>query len=82
MAALWATGELWLRVPEAVCVTLPGHLNRGVTAKDISLKIIQQWGSNGASNFKKMPDVLLLHPAPNFTVILSVASRWGRYGMV
>lgn len=48
MAALWATGELWLRVPDAVRITLTGILNRGVTAKDISLKIIQKWSSSGA----------------------------------
>ena len=40
MAALWATGELWLRVPEAMRITLNGRLARGVTAKDISLRIL------------------------------------------
>lgn len=49
MAALWATGELWLRVPEAVRITLSGELQAGVTAKDISLKIIGTWGSSGAA---------------------------------
>lgn len=40
MAALWATGELWLRVPEAMRITLTGRLARGVTAKDITLRIL------------------------------------------
>lgn len=40
MASLWATGELWLRVPEAMRITLTGHLQRGVTAKDIALRIL------------------------------------------
>lgn len=40
MAALWATGELWLRVPESMRITLNGRLARGVTAKDISLRIL------------------------------------------
>jgi 3-isopropylmalate/(R)-2-methylmalate dehydratase large subunit len=40
MAALWATGELWLRVPEAMRITLNGRLAAGVTAKDISLRIL------------------------------------------
>lgn len=48
MAALWATGELWLRVPEAVKITLNGQPRAGVTAKDIALHIIGCWGADGA----------------------------------
>ena len=40
LAALWATGELWLRVPEAMRITLNGRLKPGVTVKDISLRIL------------------------------------------
>lgn len=40
MAALWATGQLWLRVPEAMRVTLRGRLPFGVTPKDIALRLI------------------------------------------
>lgn len=47
MAALWATGELWLQVPEAIRITLTGRLQAGVTAKDISLRILREWGSSG-----------------------------------
>ncbi|GIK64497.1 MAG: 3-isopropylmalate dehydratase large subunit [Chloroflexota bacterium] len=47
MAALWATGELWLRVPEAMRVTLTGRLQSGVTAKDISLRILGDMGVEG-----------------------------------
>ena len=47
MAALWATDELWLRVPETLRITLRGQLKPGVTAKDISLKILREWGSSG-----------------------------------
>ena len=32
VAALWATGELWLRVPESMAITLEGELPPGVTA--------------------------------------------------
>ncbi|RMG84045.1 MAG: 3-isopropylmalate dehydratase large subunit [Chloroflexi bacterium] len=49
MAALWATGEIWVRVPEAVRVTLNGAPPPGVTAKDIALHILGQWGSSGAA---------------------------------
>lgn len=47
MAALWSTGELWLRVPEAVRVTLNGQPRPGVTAKDLALHILGQWGADG-----------------------------------
>lgn len=47
MAALWATGVLWVRVPEAMRVTLNGRLARGVTAKDIALRIIGDRGADG-----------------------------------
>lgn len=47
MAALWATGELWLRVPEALRITLTGRLQAGVTAKDISLRILRELGASG-----------------------------------
>ncbi len=40
MAALWATGALWIRVPEAMQIILNGRLRPGVTTKDIALKII------------------------------------------
>jgi 3-isopropylmalate/(R)-2-methylmalate dehydratase large subunit len=40
MAALWATGELWIRVPETLRVTLNGRLTPGVMAKDIALRVL------------------------------------------
>jgi homoaconitase/3-isopropylmalate dehydratase large subunit len=36
MAAIWATGELWLRVPEGMKVIVTGRLGRGITVKDLS----------------------------------------------
>src|SRR5262245_18841771 len=47
MAALWATGELWVRVPEAMRIILTGKLSPGVTAKDISLRVIGDRGVDG-----------------------------------
>lgn len=47
MAAIWATGELWLRVPESIKITLSGTFNPWVTAKDITLHIIGQLGADG-----------------------------------
>ena len=49
MAALWATGELWMQVPQSVLLTLNGRLRAGVTAKDIALNIIGRWGADGGA---------------------------------
>ncbi len=47
MAALWATGELWMQVPQAVQITLNRKPAPGVTAKDIALHILGQIGAAG-----------------------------------
>ncbi len=44
VAALWATGELWLRVPETIRVELTGALRPGVTAKDLGLWLLKELG--------------------------------------
>jgi 3-isopropylmalate/(R)-2-methylmalate dehydratase large subunit len=44
VAALWATGELWLRVPETIRVELHGALPEGVTTKDLSIWLLQALG--------------------------------------
>ncbi len=46
-AALWATGELWLRVPESLKIVVEGELGRGVTAKDLCLHVIGRLGADG-----------------------------------
>jgi 3-isopropylmalate/(R)-2-methylmalate dehydratase large subunit len=47
MAAVMATGKIWLKVPETVKVLLTGKLSKGVTAKDISLFLLNQFGPHG-----------------------------------
>jgi 3-isopropylmalate/(R)-2-methylmalate dehydratase large subunit len=47
MAAIWATGELWLRVPESVRIVVEGELPLGVTSKDLSIYIIGKFGADG-----------------------------------
>ncbi len=47
VATLWATGELWLRVPESMRIVLEGPLPPGVTAKDFALRIIGDLGADG-----------------------------------
>ena len=48
VAALWATGELWLRVPETFQVELRGRLRPWVSAKDAALTLIGRYGADGA----------------------------------
>jgi 3-isopropylmalate/(R)-2-methylmalate dehydratase large subunit len=47
VAALWATGELWLRVPESMKIVVTGELGQGITAKDLCLHLIGQLGADG-----------------------------------
>lgn len=49
VAALWATGQLWLRVPETLRITLGGRLAPGVTSKDLALQLIGRLGADGAN---------------------------------
>ncbi len=40
MAAAWATGKIWFKVPESMKVVVTGKFNPGVSAKDFILKFI------------------------------------------
>ena len=48
MAVIWATGELWLRVPESIRIRLEGALGEWVTTKDVALTLIGGLGADGA----------------------------------
>ena len=48
LAAAWALGELWLRVPETIRVELSGGLPPYVTSKDVIMKLIGDLGVEGA----------------------------------
>lgn len=49
MAFLWATGRLWLRVPESIKIQLEGRWGHGVFAKDVMLTLLAQLGIDGCS---------------------------------
>jgi homoaconitate hydratase family protein len=51
VACLWATDEIWLRVPETFRIELRGSLASGTYAKDLILKIIGALGADCA-NYK------------------------------
>jgi len=48
-ASIWATDEIWLRVPETLRVEFSGKLPAGVYAKDAILKIIGDHGADRAN---------------------------------
>ncbi len=48
MAAVWATGELWFRVPETLRLSIEGRLPEGCMSKDVILKAIGELGADGA----------------------------------
>ena len=49
MAAIWATGETWLRVPETMNLSLAGRLGSGAEAKDLALAYVSRLGMDGAT---------------------------------
>jgi len=48
MAAVFATGKLWFRVPEVIKVNVKGKLQKMVTAKDLTLNVVGKIGADGA----------------------------------
>jgi len=49
MAAIFGTGQLWLKVPPTIKFNINGQLPEGVFAKDIILRIIGDIGADGAT---------------------------------
>src|ERR671922_667913 len=53
IAAVWATGQIWLRVPETIKIKLSGNFSKGVYARDLILNYIGKVGEDGA-NYKAL----------------------------
>ena len=49
MAAVWTTGDIWLRVPESIKVVVEGKFQEGVYAKDLILYLLGILKADGAS---------------------------------
>ena len=49
MASILGTGELWVKIPETIKVTVNGTLPANVTSKDIILRLIGDLGADGAT---------------------------------
>jgi 3-isopropylmalate/(R)-2-methylmalate dehydratase large subunit len=49
MAAVLALGRLWLKVPTTIAIRVRGSFGRGVTAKDLVLRIVGEVKTTGAA---------------------------------
>ena len=49
MASILGTGELWVKIPETIKVTVNGTLPDNVTSKDIILRLVGDLGADGAT---------------------------------
>ena len=49
MAAVWATGKIWLRVPESIRVEVNGNFPEMVFPKDFILYLVGKLGAEGAN---------------------------------
>jgi len=49
MAAIWATGELWLKVPETIKIVFKGEKPKSITGKDLILHVIGKLGVDYAN---------------------------------
>jgi methanogen homoaconitase large subunit len=49
MAAIWASGTTWFRVPETIGVHLEGKLRGAAEAKDLALDYVRTLGMDGAT---------------------------------
>ncbi|MGD8625277.1 MAG: 3-isopropylmalate dehydratase large subunit [Anaerolineae bacterium] len=67
-AAVMATGEIWLRVPESLRVVVEGSLPQRVSAKDLALYIIGDIGADGG-------DYMSVEFAGPAVETMSIASR-------
>ncbi len=49
MSAILGTGEIWIKVPRTIQVTVEGKLSRNVCAKDVILRLLGDLGADGAN---------------------------------
>ena len=53
MAAVWASGKLWVKVPESLKVNLTGQFKKGIYARDVISHFIGMVGEDGG-NYKSI----------------------------
>src|SRR5881409_4529635 len=53
MAGVWASGKLWVRVPESIKINLQGSFRKEVSARDVIARFIGEVGEDGG-NYKSL----------------------------
>ena len=85
MAAVLALGRLWLKVPPTLRVHVKGTLGRGVTAKDLVLRILGEVKTTGAT-YKAVeyagPTIGSLSMPERFTICNMTTEMGAKCGMV
>jgi 3-isopropylmalate/(R)-2-methylmalate dehydratase large subunit len=51
IAAAWAKGTVWFKVPESVRIILQGDRPKGISAKDIALNLLKHFGAESLLGF-------------------------------
>jgi len=79
VAAIWATGHIWLRVPDSLKITVQGTMVEWVSAKDLALHIIGTLGAD-AGNYASAefhgPTIAALSMESRF-VLTNMAAEMG-----
>ncbi len=85
MAAVLALGRLWLKVPPTVRIHVRGRLGKGVTAKDLVLRILGEIKTTGAT-YKAVefagPTIEGLSMPERFTLCNMTTEMGAKCGMV
>ncbi|MCI4338133.1 MAG: aconitase family protein, partial [Thermoplasmata archaeon] len=85
MAAVLALGRLWLKVPPTVQVRVRGTLGKGVTAKDLVLRVLGEIKTTGAT-YKSVefsgPTIERLSMPERFTICNMTTEMGAKCGMV
>jgi homoaconitate hydratase family protein len=85
MAAVLALGRLWLKVPTSIRIRVRGQLGRGVTAKDLVLRILGEVRTTGAQ-YRSVeyagPAVDRLSMPERFTICNMTTEMGAKTGMV
>ncbi|MGA7922650.1 MAG: 3-isopropylmalate dehydratase large subunit [Thermoplasmata archaeon] len=85
MAAVLALGRLWLKVPPTIRVNVTGHLGRGVTAKDLVLRVTGEIKTTGAT-YKSVeftgPTIQALSMPERFTLCNMTTEMGAKCGVI
>lgn len=84
MAAVLGSGELWMKVPEAIKIVIEGKLPKGVYSKDIILKVLGDIKSDGGT-YKSMEftgsTVRALSMSARFTIANMTTEAGAKVGL-